>query len=243
MDSRHDTLTGGLPHSEIHGSKPACSSPWLIAACHVLHRLSVPRHPPNALQSLNLAAQHQTHARLALKKEPTEQKLKPGQTRPTCQRIVNSKARSERSNLTTDAVTKTRFARAPAAKCSWSAYLTFFDWGRLADHSRHPSPIVVRHPRRHRPKSALLFRRTRVILFTMSKQQASAKTEASPARRPDLASLATIRQHPGGRHQANVGLSLTGSLRTFSVTLSFTLRHRASRCSSAFLARDRLTAS
>src|SRR5690606_41263706 len=42
----------GFPHSEIHGSKPACGSPWLIAACHVLHRLLVPRHPPYALSSL-----------------------------------------------------------------------------------------------------------------------------------------------------------------------------------------------
>ena len=40
----------GFPHSEIRGSKLTRSSPQLIAACHVLHRLSVPRHPPNALQ-------------------------------------------------------------------------------------------------------------------------------------------------------------------------------------------------
>ena len=43
-------LTVGFPHSEIHGSKPTRGSPWLIAACHVLHRLSTPRHPPNALR-------------------------------------------------------------------------------------------------------------------------------------------------------------------------------------------------
>ena len=49
MDSRHDTPRGGLPHSDVHGSKPARGSPWLFAACHVLHRLLVPRHPPNAL--------------------------------------------------------------------------------------------------------------------------------------------------------------------------------------------------
>ena len=46
-------LRGGLPHSEIHGSKPARGSPWLIATCCVLHRLSVPRHPPDALQTLD----------------------------------------------------------------------------------------------------------------------------------------------------------------------------------------------
>jgi hypothetical protein len=42
----------GFPHSEIPGSKPACGSPRLIAACHVLHRLLAPRHPPYALSSL-----------------------------------------------------------------------------------------------------------------------------------------------------------------------------------------------
>ena len=42
----------GFPHSEIPGSKPACGSPGLIAACHVLHRLLAPRHPPYALSSL-----------------------------------------------------------------------------------------------------------------------------------------------------------------------------------------------
>ena len=42
---------GGLSHSEIAGSKLAHSSPTLIAACHVLHRLYMPRHSPNALTS------------------------------------------------------------------------------------------------------------------------------------------------------------------------------------------------
>ena len=32
-------LNGGFPHSEILGSKLIRSSPWLIAAYHVLHRL------------------------------------------------------------------------------------------------------------------------------------------------------------------------------------------------------------
>ena len=45
-------ICGGLPHSEICGSKGARPSPQLIAACHVLHRLSVPRHPPDALRRL-----------------------------------------------------------------------------------------------------------------------------------------------------------------------------------------------
>ena len=46
-------IEGGFPHSEILGSKPVRSSPRLIAAYHVLHRLSAPRHPPNALMTLD----------------------------------------------------------------------------------------------------------------------------------------------------------------------------------------------
>jgi hypothetical protein len=42
----------GFPHSDIPGSKPACGSPRLFAACHVLLRLSAPRHPPCTLSSL-----------------------------------------------------------------------------------------------------------------------------------------------------------------------------------------------
>src|SRR4051812_37957504 len=52
LDSRYG-VEGGLPHSEIPGSKLVRSSPRLIAAYHVLHRLSAPRHPPNALKTLD----------------------------------------------------------------------------------------------------------------------------------------------------------------------------------------------
>ena len=52
----HHTVTevcsARFPHSEICGSKDICSSPQLIAAYHVFHRLLVPRHPPCALISL-----------------------------------------------------------------------------------------------------------------------------------------------------------------------------------------------
>ena len=55
MYSDRDDLTAGFPHSDIHGSKPARGSPWLFAACHVLHRLLAPRHPPNALLTLEFS--------------------------------------------------------------------------------------------------------------------------------------------------------------------------------------------
>ena len=52
----HLRVTGsspaGFPHSDINGSVPACGSPLLFAACHVLLRRMVPGHPPCALCSL-----------------------------------------------------------------------------------------------------------------------------------------------------------------------------------------------
>ena len=44
-----EVCSARFPHSEICGSSDMCSSPQLIAAYHVFHRLLVPRHPPCAL--------------------------------------------------------------------------------------------------------------------------------------------------------------------------------------------------
>ena len=44
-----EVCSAGFPHSDICGSKVICTSPQLFAAYYVLHRLSVPRHPPYAL--------------------------------------------------------------------------------------------------------------------------------------------------------------------------------------------------
>ena len=55
----------GFPHSEISGSMPACGSPKLIAACHVFHRLLLPRHPPCALSSLTIKLTRPTAASLS----------------------------------------------------------------------------------------------------------------------------------------------------------------------------------
>ena len=45
-----------------------CGSPKLIAACHVLHRLFLPRHPPCALSSLTIEF---TPAQLSPRKLPS----------------------------------------------------------------------------------------------------------------------------------------------------------------------------
>src|SRR4051794_1535156 len=57
MDSAQDLPKEGFPHSDIRGSTIARISPRLFAACHVLHRLLAPRHPPNALVTLTIHPQ------------------------------------------------------------------------------------------------------------------------------------------------------------------------------------------
>jgi hypothetical protein len=64
-----------LPHSEIRGSTGARPSPRLFAACHVLHRLSTPRHPPDALPSL---APHQPPPETAPPPEASHPVSRPG---------------------------------------------------------------------------------------------------------------------------------------------------------------------
>ena len=54
--------SAGFPHSEICGSMLMCSSPQLIAACHVLLRLLMPRHSPCALISLTSSARTSYHS-------------------------------------------------------------------------------------------------------------------------------------------------------------------------------------
>ena len=54
----HEVCSCRFPHSDIHGSRPICGSPWLFAAYHVFLRLLVPRHPPCALIRLTSARIH-----------------------------------------------------------------------------------------------------------------------------------------------------------------------------------------
>ena len=60
--------SAGFPHSEISGSTVICTSPKLIAACHVLHRLLMPRHSPCALLRLTLFSCCQEGLALVLKR-------------------------------------------------------------------------------------------------------------------------------------------------------------------------------
>ena len=67
-----------MPHSEIPGSPIARISPGLFAACHVLHRLSVPRHPPDAL----LFALDHRHPRRRERRTTAAHRAKPPGTTP-----------------------------------------------------------------------------------------------------------------------------------------------------------------
>ena len=55
-----------MPHSEISGSQPVSGSPKLIAAVHVLLRLSLSRHPPCALSSLTVSLRHASNEKRRL---------------------------------------------------------------------------------------------------------------------------------------------------------------------------------
>src|SRR5213082_1520967 len=53
MNSGEDDPCGpGFPIRKSTDQSLFGSSPWLIAACNVLHRLLAPRHPPIALTNL-----------------------------------------------------------------------------------------------------------------------------------------------------------------------------------------------
>ena len=58
----HGYCPCGLPHSEIRGLSDICSYPRLIAACHVLRRLLMPRHSPCALFSLTYRRRNSLHS-------------------------------------------------------------------------------------------------------------------------------------------------------------------------------------
>ena len=62
LADNNNKQSSGLPHSEIRGSKPILGSSRLIAEYHVLHRLLLPRHSPNALLALDLIQKKQNRS-------------------------------------------------------------------------------------------------------------------------------------------------------------------------------------
>ena len=120
---------GGLPHSDTHGSTPARGSPWLFAACHVLLRLLVPRHPPNALLILDPFVQGRSPGtspctETILKPQPSQRCHRPSQIMRTAstQQIISL---STVQDPAPPCLQTTRHARLmkhfmrQAARCSW----------------------------------------------------------------------------------------------------------------------------
>ena len=91
----------GFPHSDASGSKPVCGYPELIAAYHVLRRLSAPRHPPCTLSSL-------TKLEILL-----SQRISSLLTRFSCQRSIAGGADRDRTD-------DLRLARAALSQLSYS---------------------------------------------------------------------------------------------------------------------------
>ena len=84
----------GFPHSEILGSKLIRSSPGLIAAYYVLHRLHAPRHPLDALKTLD-----RSHYRCPQHRQPLL--IRPASRRARTNDHVLRRGRFDRSDQKT----------------------------------------------------------------------------------------------------------------------------------------------
>ena len=120
---RLQKVEGGFPHSEIPGSKLVRSSPRLIAAYHVLHRLSAPRHPPNALKTLDRS--HDRCPPLGSDGFDTERPSAPGPSGPRACLPNTSDRRPFRAMLAAGRYDHPTVGRIPSSRFQTSA-------GRLA---------------------------------------------------------------------------------------------------------------
>ena len=68
-------LRGGFPHSDIRGSLCIVYSPRLLADFHVLLRLLVPRHPPDALMRLIYSLQPDINSTKIKKQQKNEKQI------------------------------------------------------------------------------------------------------------------------------------------------------------------------
>ncbi len=186
-------ITGsGLPHSDMSGSKLVRSSPDLIAAYHVLHRLSAPRHPPDTLITLD-----RFHDRC-----PTPRQKEPSIHSKTILFASNTPDESPRSAGLHDSRSPPRTPRQHPGRSRIRAR------NPKTGHS-HPSPSSrpkTRHPARTIPKDAP-DRATKApdpgrdrmhSLFTMSNNPPQAMRPASDAN--PLASKRNSSDH--GRRRA-----------------------------------------
>ena len=119
--SHHSKVSGGFPHSDIHGSKPIPGSPWLNAGYHVLHRLLLPRHPPNALFALDLIQ----------KEQGTDCAGSQNQSLSGCDRLERSRIKSS---------TYPHHRAVSHGDVCWLVYLT---WNNIASRGRTPGRPIL----------------------------------------------------------------------------------------------------
>jgi hypothetical protein len=135
---RIQRVEGGLPHSEIPGSKLVRSSPGLIAAYHVLHRLSAPRHPPDALKTLDCSHDRcppSLDGRLEQKDQPPGSRLKAYACRTHPAAVARA---SQDEVLATGYVPSSRF-QTPTRHVRRRTH------GEFLDSSRHRQPTLDSH--------------------------------------------------------------------------------------------------
>lgn len=116
-DDDNNQISGGFPHSEISGSKPIPGSPKLIAGYRVLHRLLLPRHPPNALIALDL---------IRKKKDPHHCSVLRGTWRPR-----------EASSVKACII----YSRLPHKEKTWLVYLTWTTPPFVPKNNRTPTRV------------------------------------------------------------------------------------------------------
>jgi hypothetical protein len=141
--------TGGLPHSETPGSPIARISPGLFAACRVLPRLSVPRHPPDALLLRSPAPPHPGHPVGRTAHHRRAQRPAPAPP-PTRQRPAGGQGAAPfHKDTSTDPAA--RFARAPRGSASVTRQLPLHP-----EKQHHPGPLArpgETSPRPNAPES------------------------------------------------------------------------------------------
>src|SRR3712207_6246696 len=138
---------GGFPHSDIRGSTIARISPRLFAACHVLHRLLAPRHPPDALFTLRIANRHRPHA--GPSRAPSEHAF--SRMRGRGSRAIRARSHSHSQNYTTNSgFTCERTKASPAHDAGEACLLEAAPDGRRAEPTRpvrgHPDALRHRTP-------------------------------------------------------------------------------------------------
>jgi hypothetical protein len=138
---------GGLPHSDIPGSKLVCSSPRLFAACHVLHRLLAPRHSPYTLSSLTIKLKTDAHQSFAYQL--------------VCDSFFRNTARvcgRKKLPCAEYSVVKDQSCRAMPAIC-----LRRLGWRAAFAAQRQPPPTSVRARLHSLIRSPKLFQRARLL--------------------------------------------------------------------------------